>query len=124
MVTENGDFEMDTKLFDNTKLAAYFLWECTHEDNTFKLWRCAEDMAGFLNSSEIFCPDCIVGIIRLGVFDMGYIAFVRHIAYRIFIHTGRSDALANWFSAEKLISNGEWRGAITSMSYIYHTQDK
>jgi hypothetical protein len=115
---------MDTKLFDSTKFAAYFLWEYTHEDNTLKLWRCAEDIAAFLKSSEIFHPDYIVNIIRLGVYDMGYIAFVRQIAYRIFIHTGCGDALANWYSAEKLLANHEWRKAITDMSYIYLTKER
>jgi hypothetical protein len=110
---------MNNKLFAHTKLAAYFLWEYTGNDNTLKLWRCAEDIAEFLQSSGILSPDRVVSILRLGIYDLGYINFVRHIAYRIYIHTENEDSLANWFVAERLLSNAEWRQAVTDMANIF-----
>ncbi|MDR3239453.1 MAG: hypothetical protein LBT44_05140 [Clostridiales bacterium] len=111
---------MNEFLFESTKTAAYFLWETTKCDNTLTLWNCAEDIACFLEQSDILSPARITIILGTGVYDMGYISFVRHIAYRIYIYTGREDSLKNWFDAEALLNNIEWRQAITRMAYIYN----
>jgi hypothetical protein len=113
---------MNEKLFNNTKLCAYFLWEYTNAENTLILWYCSEDMASFLEQHDYLTPDKIMAVLRLGVYDLGYINFVRHIAYRIYQYTNNSDSIANWFAAEHLISNYEWRVAITEMASIYASE--
>ncbi|MDR1560115.1 MAG: hypothetical protein LBS84_10555 [Clostridiales bacterium] len=113
---------MDEMLFDNTKLAAYFLWENTLADNTLQLWYCSEDVACFLEQSDILTMDQLDFITGLDVCDIGYIQFVRHIAYRIYIYTGNDDALFNWFTAERLLGNGEWKQALICMASFYNTR--
>ena len=113
---------MDEALFDNTKKAAYFLWEYTQVDNTLQLWYCAEDIACFLEQSVILSGKQLEAILALDVYDLGYIQFVRHIAYRIYIYTNNNDALFNWYAAERLLANGEWRQAVIHMAYTYNTQ--
>jgi hypothetical protein len=103
-------------LFDGNRVAAYFLWEYTHCPNALHLWLCAEDTAIFLKRHNITAARDIEEILRLGQHDAEYIGFMRHIAYRVFKFTGTDDAAANWYSAERLIHNGEWRGAITFMA--------
>ena len=109
-------------LLDNTKLAAYFLWEYTHGDNTLELWYCAEDIACFLEQSDILTNELLEKIMALDVTDPGYIQFMRHIAYRIYIYTGNDDALFNWFAAERLLRNREWRQALAYMASVYNAQ--
>jgi len=113
---------MEETLFKNTKLAAYFLWEYTRLDNTLQLWYCAEDIACFLEQSDILSGEQLESILALNVYDLGYIQFVRHIAYRIYIYTGNDDALFNWYTAERLLGNGEWRQAVAYMASTYGIQ--
>ena len=113
---------MNETLLENTKLAAYFLWEYTQDDNTLRLWYCVEDIACFLEQSDILTVKQLESILALDVYDHGYIEFVRHIAFRIYAYTGNDDALFNWFTAERLLGNGEWRQAIIYMAYTYNTQ--
>jgi len=110
---------VEETLFENTKLASYFLWEYTRLDNTLQLWYCAEDIACFLEQSDILNGSQIENILALNVYDLGYIQFVRHIAYRIYIYTRNDDALFNWYTAERLLGNGEWRHAVAYMAYTY-----
>jgi len=112
---------MNETVFEHTKRAAYFLWEYTHVDNTLQLWYCAEDIACFLEQADILNESRLEAILALDVYDLGYIQFVRHIAYRIYIYTNNSDALFNWFTAERLLGNGEWREAVLFMAYTYST---
>jgi len=112
------------ELFNSTKLAAYFLWETTKHDNALSLWYCAEDIASFLERYEIKSEDEILSIVRQGVTDPGYIHFVRHIAFRIFVYTNRDDADANWYAAETLIANIEWRRASVDVARIYGESEK
>ena len=113
---------MEEMLLENTKLASYFLWEYTRGDDTLQLWYCAEDIACFLEQSDIICAKRLESILTLDVYDLGYIQFVRHIAFRIYIYTGNDDALFNWFTAEHLLGNGEWRSAVLYMASTYNRQ--
>ena len=115
---------VDEVLFENTQLAAYFLWEQTHLENTLELWRCAEDIACFFEQSDILSARELESIISLDVNDFGYIEFVRHIAYRIYLYTGKCDALYNWLTAERLLGNNEWRQALVYMASYYNKQKK
>ena len=113
---------MNEPLLDNTKLAAYFLWEYTCVDNTLQLWYCAEDIACFLEQSDILCVKRLESILALDVYDPGYIQFVRHIAFRVYIYSANDDALFNWFTAERLLRNVEWQRAVIYMASAYNTQ--
>jgi len=113
---------MEEKLFDDTKLAAYHLWEHTRLDNTLQLWYCVEDIACFLKQSDILTDTQFEAIVRLNEHDLGYIQFVRHIAYRIYVYTGNSDALFNWYTTENLLGNMEWRQALVGMASFYSKQ--
>ena len=109
-------------LYENTRIAAYFLWEYTACDNAFDLWLCAEEMALFLEQSNIMAVDQVEQIIQLGIYDLGYVHFVEHIAYRAYLYTHRQDDWHNWFAAERLLSNNEWIKAVTSMAGIYRSK--
>ena len=115
---------MSDALFENTKLASYFLWEYTQGENALGLWVCAEDIAYYLEVAGIFTPRQIGEIKERGVYSAEYIVFVRHIAFRIYIYTGRSEADANWFAAERLLANGEWCLAITQIAKIFSENNK
>ena len=114
----------DATLFDNTKMAAYFLWEHTGCENALDLWLCAEDMACFFEQTDILGMTQIEIILRLGKYDPGYVNFMQHVAFRIYQYTGCSDELRNWFSAERLLTNTEWSRALTQMAAIYRSEKK
>ena len=113
---------MNDSLFDNTKLAAYFLWEHSGCDNALNLWYCAEEMACFFEQEEILDEKRVSGILQAGVNSAEYVWFVRHVAYRVYIYTNRTDDLANWYMAERLLYIGEWVRAITGMASIYRVE--
>ena len=111
---------MNVELFDNTKLAAYFVWEVTGCANALALWYCAEDTAGLLERMGVRTAAQIDAIVRLGQADPGYVSFLRHIAFRLYIYTGCADAAANWYAAERLAANTEWRRAMAAMAGLLH----
>ena len=108
------------------KLAAYHLWEYTHLDNTLRLWYCVEDIARFLKQSDILTIAQLDSILSQNVHDLGYIHFVRHIAYRIYIYTDNGDDLFNWLAAESLLGNREWKQSLIGMALFYseHAMDE
>lgn len=113
---------MNTDLFEQTKVTAYFLWEYTKHGNALNLWYCAEDMACYLERMGLSGIEKIKSIKLLGKYDMEYVAFIRHLAFRIYVYTQEEDSLTNWFAAEKLIDNEEWSHSITRMASIYANQ--
>lgn len=113
---------MNEFLMEKTKIAAYFLWEETKHDHPLNHWYCAEDIACFLEESLVFDAATIEGIVRRGVYDISYIQFIRHIAYRIYVYTNQTDADTNWFAAERLVANAEWCAAVTDMSKTYNME--
>ncbi len=112
---------MDQSLFETTKLASYFMWEQTNVDNALNLWYCAEDMACFMECSGITEMGKLLAIMSLDKNDPGYVHFIRHMAFRLFVYTEKYDAETNWYNAEHLLHNIEWRNAIIHMAYLYHT---
>jgi hypothetical protein len=109
---------MNAKLFEYTKLASYFLWEYTHYDNALKLWYCAQDMAACMKRAGIASHADIDAIKNKGMRDAAYVSFVRHIAYRIYIYSKNDDAVANWYNAEKLLTNYEWCAAMAGITAV------
>ena len=109
-------------LFENTRIAAYFLWEYTECENALDLWLCAEEIAWFFEQTDIIDVSHIGRILQTGRYDISYICFLRHIAYRIFLFTNRPDEWHNWFAAERLVNNHEWINAVTSMSNIFRKE--
>lgn len=110
---------MKEKLSKSTEIAAYFLWEYTNHPSALNLWYCAEDIGFFLEKKELIENESIYVYTRKPKDDPMYIAFVRQIAYRIFIFTNDIDHLKNWFAAEKLVANGEWIAAIAKVAKFY-----
>ena len=118
--TMRGDLDNDTgEMLEQTKLAAFFLWEYTKFENTLTLWYCTEDIASFLERCHIYKVQDMHDLILLNKNSKEYKAFVRHIAFRIFNHTKIEDTNFNWYTAEKLLNNAEWRRAITYMSNTF-----
>ncbi|MDR1705881.1 MAG: hypothetical protein LBS19_14530 [Clostridiales bacterium] len=103
-------------MMESTKLAAFFLWEYSGHQNTLALWYCTEDIASFLDRSGAHCEDKMLEILRLNCNDREYRAFMRHLAYRIHVYTGVADDGFNWYAAERLLRNGEWRQAICRLA--------
>jgi len=104
---------------DNTKRIAYMLWELTRHENMTGLWYCAEDMAWHLKEAGIKSPRQIADIAQLDRADPVYIEFLRQIAFRIYAHTGREDAAANWYDAERLVADADWQIAVATLARIY-----
>ena len=110
---------MRDRLYFDTKVVSYFLWEYTKFQNALDLWYCAEDMGFFLEKENMLTISDLQRVLQLDKTDMRYIRFVRHIAYRVHIFTNNSDALSNWFVAERLLSNGEWTEALIGVALTY-----
>ena len=108
----------EKNLFNCTKLAAYFLWEATNNTNALGLWYCVEDIACFFEQSHCCTPESVAAIIRKGTRDDAYIAFVRHVAYRIYKHTENPDPLVNWLLAERMLSASSWVREITHIAAL------
>ena len=104
---------------DNTKVAAYFLWEVTGSESALGLWHCAEDIASWLERNEFLSVGDVRDVLRMQQESHEYILFVRKIAFRLFIYTGRDDTEANWYDAERLLYNSEWLHAVTSLAILY-----
>ena len=107
---------MDNLLFNQTKQAAYCLWEHIGFVSALNCWYCAEDMAVFFAASGLTEPASVEAIRQINKEDPAYIRFVRHMAFRIYVYANRDDALANWFAAEHLLADGEWQRALTAMA--------
>ena len=91
-------------------------------DDALSHWYCAEDTACYFQENGVISPDDVNRILRSGMRSEKYIAFVRHIAFRIYIYNSRDDELANWYMAERLLFNGEWVSAITRLASIYDAE--
>ena len=113
---------MPENTVDRTKTAAYLLWEVTGDDHALNLWRCAEDIANYLARSGGLSAEDVDAILRMPKQSFEYISFVRHIAFRLFLYTKRSDPAINWFDAEALLDNREWLDAVTGLALIYTEQ--
>jgi len=106
-------------LFESTKLAAYFLWQETRHESALNLWYCAEDIAWFLERHHMTELQSLMEMRRKNRHDLGYVEFMRHIAYRIYIFTNEEDSLINWFAGERLLSNPEWCQAVVRVAEAY-----
>ena len=111
---------MSDLLFENTKITAYFLWECTNCPNALSLWYCAEDVAAYFEKMNYLHPSLIREIMNEQPHNVRRISFIRHIAFRIYVYTQNENKLDNWFSAESLLGNDEWIMAICAIAKIYH----
>jgi hypothetical protein len=86
------------------------------------MWVCAEDLACFFEQTGILEESRIAGIARLSRYDPGYIQFVQHIAYRIYIYSNNQNDWDNWFAAERLLSISEWARALAGMASVYRNE--
>ncbi len=113
---------MDEVLFENTKLAAYFLWEYTKTENALNHWYCAEDIACFLEASGILHEDSIINIKKRGMYDYSYINFIRNIAFRIYVYTNVVQKTTNWYVSERIVNNLECCKALITIAQIYNKE--
>jgi hypothetical protein len=88
------------------------------------LWYCAEDIACFLEQSDILTIWHLETILSLDVNDLGYIQFMRHISYRIHVYTKNNNSVFNWLTAEGLLRNKEWRQALIGMASYFNKHKK
>ena len=102
--------------FEHTKIAAYYLWEHTGNENALELWHAAEDIACFFEQANITEVGMVDSIRKLGVGSEGYVWFVRNIAFRLYSYTRNPDDLANWFLVEGLLSASPWVDSIVTMA--------
>jgi hypothetical protein len=107
---------MNKELLENTKIATYFLWEYTKCENAMELWYCAEDIAYYLERNEIHKIENIHEILKKGKSSFEYIYFIRNISFRIYLYTKNQNCAYNWYTAERLLFNGEWCDAVLKMA--------
>ena len=111
-------------LFNSTKVAAYHLWEDTACEDALNLWYCAEDIACYLEQSDITNRDTVEGIRNLGFRSEGYVWFVQNIAFRLHTHTGNPDELANWYAAERLLASDGWLENIIAVAQLFKQRNR
>jgi len=109
---------MSMSLFDNTKVASYFLWEHAQCNKALDLWYCAEDIARYFVSEGLCTISSVNALLDLDYYNIKYIAFVRHIAFRIHIYSGCDNELHNWYTAERLLGLNEWVDALVNMAFV------
>ncbi len=107
---------MKNTVYENVKVAAYFLWEYTIGQNAMDLWLCAEDFACYLEKQNIITIEDLRNIIKKGKKNLDYINFVRSLSYRIYLYTNNKDRAFNWFVSEKLLANSEWCAAMINVA--------
>ncbi len=110
---------MNEALVESIKNAAYFQWEQTQFPLALSQWYCAEDIACFLEEMGILCEDDIISVLSNDKVDLGYVEFVRHIAFRFYVYSGENQQETNWYDAEKILHNSEWRKSITAVASIF-----
>jgi hypothetical protein len=101
-------------------MAAFYLWEYTGCGNMLALWYCAEDIASFFERCQYFNDSVLQDVLSLNHMEREYKAFIRHIAYRLHLYTDVRDDRYNWYVAEKLVGNREWREAIIFLAAGMH----
>ena len=117
---------IDTDSFNKTAELAHILQEEARPENAASSWAwyCAEDMARFFAQMRMQSPEEIEAIARLDKADPAYIHFLRHIAFRLYVFTGRDDELANWFDAEHLVVRADWQWAVLRLARVYREKTK
>ena len=109
---------MDTRIINNQKLVAYFLWEYTKHENSISLWHCARSIARYFRDRNIFDNSSLEKIILLPKNNDNYVKFMQNVSYRIFLFDKNPDKKLNWFAAEKIVFNAESRFAILKLSHL------
>lgn len=113
---------MNGELDERTKIAAFYISEYTGCGDSEAVWHCAEDIACFFERCGILTVESLYNVLLLNKNSREYRGFIRQLAYRLHTHTGThgsDDGAANWYAAEKLIENHEWRNAVLHMCNYY-----
>ncbi|MDR1705872.1 MAG: hypothetical protein LBS19_14485, partial [Clostridiales bacterium] len=63
------DNALTKNMMENTKMASFFLWECSGHQNTLSLWYCTEDIASFLDRCGNYREEELTDILRLSRSD-------------------------------------------------------
>ena len=110
--------------FECTRVVAYYLWEHTGCDNAFEMWCAAEDIACFFEQANILEQEMISSIKGLGAASEGYVWFMRHVSFRLYVYTNNPDHLTNWYLVEQLINIPELVQNLTEMATILRSNAK
>lgn len=110
---------MKERLYECINLASYFIWEYSQSENALGLWCCAENIANYFEQRNILSEDKLDEIVALGKDNEKYINFLKDISYKIYDYSGNIDHIKNWFLAEKLLENKEWKDAVIEAAVIY-----
>jgi len=112
---------MNGSWFEHTRIVAYHLWEYTNYDNALELWYAAEDIACFFEQNNILDIEMVDGIKKLGYNSEGYVWFVRNIAFRLYLCTGNTNKLQNWYLVERLLSDRSWVQNLAAMAALLNS---
>ena len=99
--------------------AAYLQWEVMGSGSALEHWRCVEDIVCFIEMKNLLNEDSFMVALRNENGNVGYEELVREIAYLLSFYSSRQTAEDNWYMAERLIQNSEWRQMITQSAEIY-----
>jgi hypothetical protein len=113
---------MTTNLFEATRVAAYFIWEYTQNDHAMSHWCCAEDFSLFLSCCGYTSAENFEAELGNGRYTPEYEYIVRHLAYRLYVYTNNGDELTNWYAAERLLENAEWRNSVLEIASVFMMQ--
>jgi len=108
------------KTAEQTKLAAFHIWQHTGCEDTLSLWYLAEDIAGYLEHHGLLGETALAQKASLPADSAEYIDFIRQIAYRLYIYIGINDETYNWHITERLLSNAEWCHAVLMIAAALH----
>ena len=108
--------DIHEKTVEQTKLAAYYIWQYSGYENTKSLWYCVEDAASFLEHHQILDEAELGRVLSLPHTNHEYVEFMRQMAYRLHIFTGIADEGFNWHIAEQLYNITEWRAAVLAVA--------
>ena len=106
---------------ENIKIISYFLWSFTGCDRPMDMWLCAEEIGSFAEQFGYLSHTRLNGMLSKGKFDFSYIQFIRNLAFRIYLFTGCESSDFNWYCAELLLQNNEWRQALLNVANAYHS---
>ncbi|MDR1209781.1 MAG: hypothetical protein LBK41_05650 [Clostridiales bacterium] len=110
---------MNAEIFDNARACAYKLWVLTGHDSAAELWSMAEDYAYTLEEQGITESGRIEEIAAMGAGSPVYVHFIRNLAYRLSTCSGRHDAVSNWYAAERLTADSEWRESAAALASAF-----
>jgi len=111
--------KMYDRLTERIQSAAYLQWEETGLGSALEHWRCVEDIICFHEMKNLRSTDALTDALRNTNEAVKYEDIVRELAFRLSFYSGQKTDDDNWYLAERLLQNSEWRLLITQAADIY-----